>query len=403
MKPKGLLGAQYLLPIGALLVFVLIGFALRSVLLTLGVAFVLAYMLNPPVNYLQALRMKRSVAALVVLATFMSLTLFAIFAGLPGLVREVLEASAEASTRIPAQLESLKQTASTFLFDRFHVRIPVSIGEIGGKFSTELRNLIPNPSDIAGAFSQTMAILAAALGSLIVPLFAYYLLVDFNVIVRGLRKLIPRRIAPPVESLAIEIDAVLSQYVRGQAVKSFILAALYAIGFRLVDIRLAIPLGVMTGILAFVPYVGVLVGTALAVLMALLDWQSANHLIGVLAVVAIIILIDTFYITPKVIGDRAPLKPLEVLLAMIGSVTLVGMVGILFAVPIGAVTKILLRRIGNSYVDSRFYQYIPGIEPEVETTNTAAEPATIPPTAQSATDMPPKQSLFGRFTSIFRA
>ena len=403
MNPKGLLSAQYLMPIGTLLFFGVIGFALRNVLPTLGVAFVLAYMLNPPVNYLQALRMKRSVAALVVLVTFISLTLFAMFAGLPGLVREVLEASAEASTRVPAQLESLKQTANTFLFDRFHVRIPVSIGDIGGKFGTELRNLIPNPSDIAGAFSHTMEILAAALGSLIVPLFAYYLLVDFNVIVRRLRKLLPRRIAPSAESLAIEIDAVLSQYVRGQAIKSLILAALYTIGFRLIDIRLAIPLGVMTGILAFVPYVGVLVGTALALLMALLDWQSPSHLLGVLAVVVVISVIDTFYITPKVIGDRAPLKPLEVLLAMIGSVTLIGMVGILFAVPIGAVTKILLRRIGNSYVRSRFYQHIPVLEQEDDATNAAVLFSMIPPAPQPVVATPSKQSLIQRFTSIFRA
>src|SRR6476469_3860661 len=134
------------------------------------------------------------------------------------------------------------------------------------------------------ALLGTLGYVGVALSALIVPVFALYLLIDFDRIVNRVEQLIPRRWSPGISSVARDIHKTLSGYVRGQLTANVVLAALYATGLRVVDIRLAVPIGVLTGMLAFVPYVGFMMGLLLALSMAILDWQSAGTVLGVIAV-----------------------------------------------------------------------------------------------------------------------
>lgn len=360
-----------LLPIVALLLIVGCGFALRSVLVALVIAFVVAYLLNPTVHYLHALRMPRRVGAFLVLGGFIGLLLVLIFAILPGVAEEIVEASA----RLPAQFDAFRKNSGEWLWTRFHVKLPGNVDELTAKFGNELRSLVPNSSDVAGAFRKALDSAWAAFSSFIVLIFAFYLLADFDGIVRYARKLIPRHMSRGIEGLVIEIDGVISRYVRGQAVRSILLALLYAVGLRIAGTSHAIPLGIMIGILTFIPYVGLLIGSLLVLFMTLLDWQSLQHFGAVIAVMTVILAADSQLITPGIIGTSAPLKSLEVLLAMIGAVSLFGPVGVIVAVPIGAVIKILLRRIVGVYWKSGFYLGI---------TEPPPPPASVRPAEQNA-------------------
>src|SRR4029079_18161271 len=136
---------------------------------------------------------------------------------------------------------------------------------------------------------------------------------------------------------------------------NIVLAALYATGLRMVDIRLAVPIGVVTGMLAFVPYVGFAMGLLLAMSMAILDWQGPGTLIGVVAVMVGVQVIDAMVITPRIVGRSVGLAPLEVILTMMAAGSLFGFLGVLLAVPLGAVAKILVQRAVKAYLASDFY------------------------------------------------
>jgi predicted PurR-regulated permease PerM len=200
-----------------------------------------------------------------------------------------------------------------------------------------------------------VGVIFVVLGTLIIPIFALYLLGDFNRIVARAALLVPRRYAPQVTAVVGEIHVTLGRYVRGQLITNLVLATLYAGGLALTGIRLAVPIGVLTGLLAFIPYVGLATGTLLAVLMALLDWHSSGQLAAVVVVMATVGLLDSMVITPRIVGGSVGLKPLEVLLTMMASATLFGFLGVLLAVPIGAVLKILLHRAVEAYLGSAYY------------------------------------------------
>src|SRR5258708_21196016 len=126
-------------------------------------------------------------------------------------------------------------------------------------------------------------------------------------------------------------------------------------GLRFVDIRLAVAIGVLTGMLAFVPYLGFGCGLLVALSMATLDWQGPGRLLGVLAVMLGVQVLDGLVVTPRIVGRSVGLAPLEVLLTMMAAGTLFGFLGVLLAVPPAALVKILVQRVVKAYLGSDFY------------------------------------------------
>jgi predicted PurR-regulated permease PerM len=168
-------------------------------------------------------------------------------------------------------------------------------------------------------------------------------------------QLVPRRWYPQVAEVGRQVHRTLGGYVRGQLTANIVLGALYAIGLRIIGIRLAVPIGVLTGMLAFVPYIGFGCGLVLAVSMATLDWQGPVRALAVLAVMLGVQVLDGLVVTPRIVGRSVGLAPLEVLLTMMAAGTLFGFLGVLLAVPLGAVVKILVQRALKAYLRSRFY------------------------------------------------
>jgi predicted PurR-regulated permease PerM len=210
-------------------------------------------------------------------------------------------------------------------------------------------------SAATGALFGTLSAVGAVLSALIIPVFALYLLMDFDRIVERTGQLVPRRLYPQAADMAHQIHKTLGGYVRGQLTANIVLGALYATGLRIVGVRLAVPIGVMTGMVAFVPYIGFSCGLTLAVSMATLDWQGPGRLLGVLAVMLGVQVLDGLVITPRIVGRSVGLAPLEVLLTMMTAGTLFGFLGVLLAVPLGAVVKILVQRLVKAYLRSQFY------------------------------------------------
>jgi predicted PurR-regulated permease PerM len=384
-------------------------YLLRGVLVSFFLAFLIAYALDPIVDRLERIKVPRSAAAPLVIVALIAGIITLLITGLPA----VGEQFADASKRLPAQLESLHVRLDGMLWDQFHYRMPATASDLLARYGEQIKEAIPSASQLRSAAGDTIQSVFVVLGFLIVPVFAIYLLTDFNRMIDRGAVLVPRRWAPGVNKIVGEVHHTLGKYVRGQLICCLILAVLYGTALRIVGVRLAIPIGVLTGLLAFVPYVGLALGIALSMTMALLDWHGGGQLIAVLAVMGGVGLLDSMIITPRIVGGSVGLKPLEVLFTMAAAATLFGFLGVLLAVPLGAVLKILLRHATEAYMASGFYRQppphhaldgvtihgddrvsmpelrtpIPSLPPQLrDATETPAPPATSPPATSRSTE-----------------
>jgi predicted PurR-regulated permease PerM len=265
-----------------------------------------------------------------------------------------------AATDLPSELQALEARIEPWFWGTFHLKLPHSMSELSRVFGDKAQAEFPSMLSAAAlALFGTLSYFAVVFSALIVPFFALYLLIDFDRIVSRLADLVPRRWVGPVTDVARQIHRTLGGYVRGQLTANIVLGALYATGLRVVDIRLAVPIGVATGMLAFVPYVGFFSGLGLALTMAVLDWHGLGTVVGVVAVMAFVQILDGTFITPRIVGRSVGLTPLEVLVAMMATASLFGFLGVLLAVPLGAVMKILAQRGLRAYLSSDFYRLRP--------------------------------------------
>ena len=367
-----------------LVVVLVLGLAylLRGVLVPLFLAFLLAYALDPFVDRLEAMRVPRPLGAILVMLGIAGIVTTVLIYAIPLFVDEVRDAS----SAIPEQIHALQSRIEPWFATSLHVKLPHTIADLEKAATERLQS--------GGAYENartflfgTIGYVGVALSALIVPVFALYLLIDFDRIVARVGQLVPRRWSSPIGDVARQIHKTLSGYVRGQLTANIVLAALYATGLRMVDIRLAVLIGVFTGMLAFVPYVGFAVGLLLAMSMAILDWQGPGTLVGVVAVMVGVQIIDAMVITPRIVGRSVGLAPLEVILTMMAAGSLFGFLGVLLAVPLGAVAKILVQRAVKAYLASEFYNRA-GARAELALATVSSPPTPIrsePPPRVAAT------------------
>jgi predicted PurR-regulated permease PerM len=153
-----------------------------------------------------------------------------------------------------------------------------------------------------------------------------------------------------------ECDAVLGQYLRGQMLVMLVLAVFYTMGLALFGLELALPIGVFTGLAVFVPYLGFGLGLLLALVAGLLQFVSLKALVMVGVVFGLGQMVESFFLTPRLVGERIGLHPLAVIFALLAFGQVLGFVGVLVALPASAVLLVALRRVRDGYLRSALYQ-----------------------------------------------
>ncbi|MFZ5638277.1 MAG: AI-2E family transporter [Pseudomonadota bacterium] len=189
----------------------------------------------------------------------------------------------------------------------------------------------------------------------LIPFLTFFFLRDWDLLVRRVGGLVPRDRLETVTTLAKESDAVLGSFLRGQFMVMLAMGVFYAVGLWGVGLEVGILIGVLAGLLTFIPYIGpttVLVGGSIAALVQFGDWQ---HLVGVLAVWGTGQLLESYVLTPKLVGDRVGLGPVTVVFAVMAGGTLFGFLGMLLALPVASVANVLIRHLHGRYTASRFY------------------------------------------------
>jgi predicted PurR-regulated permease PerM len=197
----------------------------------------------------------------------------------------------------------------------------------------------------------------AVVGNLVlVPVVLFYLLLDWRRVVRHVEALVPLPMRSVYDQFIVECDQVLGQYLRGQLSVMALLAVYYSLALWAFGLELALPIGVFTGLAVFVPYLGFGVGLVLAALAGFLQFPPSEALLMVGVVYGLGQVIESFVLTPRLVGERIGLHPLHVIFALMAFGELFGFVGVLVALPVSAVLLVAIRRLQAQYQASRLYR-----------------------------------------------
>jgi predicted PurR-regulated permease PerM len=191
---------------------------------------------------------------------------------------------------------------------------------------------------------------------IVVPVAFFYLLRDWHVMIERIRELLPRSLEPIVSRLARESDETLSAFVRGQLSVMLVLGALYAIALWAVGLDIGPLIGLIAGLISFVPYLGAILGVLAGVTAALVEYHDWLHVLLVLVVFVVGHLIESYVLVPRMVGEKIGLHPLAVIFAILAGGELFGFLGVLLALPIASVIMVVLRYVHERYRDSALYR-----------------------------------------------
>jgi predicted PurR-regulated permease PerM len=199
------------------------------------------------------------------------------------------------------------------------------------------------------------AVLGMVANLLLIPIVLFYLLMDWHSLIKRLSHFIPRRFVKSVANAVEEVDDILAQYLRGQILVMIVLAVYYSVALSIARFDLALPVGIITGFLVFIPYLGYGLGLVLALIGAILQFDGFSGLMSVAIIYGIGQMLESFYLTPRLVGERIGLHPLTVIFALMAFGQLFGFIGILIALPASAVISVAVKHIRTSYLNSPFY------------------------------------------------
>ena len=314
-------------------------YLLAPVLTPFVASALLAYVGDPLADRLQKLKLPRSLAvAAVFILTFLVLALLVLLVG--PLISAQVGALLDALPGIIAKVEEVWLPNIAGMLD-------LETGEdVGlGAFVAEYGDMASTwGTTVLGGLAQSGgAVVAALLSLFLVPIITFYLLRDWDVILQRFAALIPTEQRETVIGLARETDEVLGGFLRGQLLVMLALAVLYSVGLGLVGLEFAIAIGVVSGLVSFVPYLGLVFGIGLAGITVALEPDPLWKLVGVVATFSIAQFLEGSVLTPKLVGDRIGLHPVVIIFAVAAGGQLFGFFGILLAVPVAAVLSVLVR------------------------------------------------------------
>jgi len=261
--------------------------------------------------------------------------------------------------QLPAWLTHLQNNLQPYI-DKLALKIDLAQTRelIQTKISQQLSenaNTLIN-SSLSALLASTQSILSGLVNFLLIIFVMFYLLTEWDHFLEKIQHIVPRKSLETTNTIAREIDELLSQYLRGQLIVIIYLAIYYCVALSILDITGALALGLFTGIAVFIPYIGFALGFILALLSAILQAESAVPIIGVLIIFGLGQLIESLFLTPKFVGERIGLHPVLVVFALILFGSWFGFFGILLALPLSAILLVLTRHGFERYQQSSWYR-----------------------------------------------
>ncbi|OGT36930.1 MAG: hypothetical protein A3F11_09130 [Gammaproteobacteria bacterium RIFCSPHIGHO2_12_FULL_37_14] len=325
------------------LIFIALLYLLSPILTPFLLGALLAYLVQPVVKRLEKWKLPHLFSVTLIFLILLSLILFAIIMLIPLINKQIILLA----EFIPQVIDWLQNSVMPWLSEFINIK---AIKPTLTSSTLSKTGLVFNV-----VLSSGYALVGWVVNLVLTPVITFYLLCDWNRFVAGLRHLLPRTIEPTVVKLVRECDEVLGAFFRGQLLVMLGLCLIYGIGLSLIGLRVGLMLGIIGGILSIVPYLGsifVLISASISALVQFGYWQAVFWVWGVFLIGQII---ESYILTPYLIGGRIGLHPVAVIFAIMAGGTLFGFFGVLLALPLAAVLMVLIRFANKQYYHSKFY------------------------------------------------
>src|SRR5471030_2928450 len=327
------------------LAFLLLLITLGPVLTPFLAAAIIAYALNPGVDRLDRLHLgrydvPRALAVFIVVMLFFGAIAALVLIVVPVLHTELPMMQAQ----IPAFLAKLNDAIGPRLRDLgIHVQLD----------SAGIKSILTQQMATSGEEIWSAVLASARVGG--IPVVLFYVLLDWHAMLARIAGAVPRRWIGRTMAMANEVDTLLAQYLRGQLLVMLVLAIYYSAALSIAGFDVALPVGIITGLLVFIPYLGFGLGLALALIAAVLQFSDWSGLISVAIIYGIGQVMEGFVLTPRLVGERIGLNPLAVIFALLAFGQLFGFVGVLLALPASAILMVAFKHLRRHYLSSSFY------------------------------------------------
>jgi len=347
--------------IAALAATVLLLFALRGILLPFVAGFALAYLLDPLADKLQRIGLGRLGASLLILVLFVLIFIVTLVILVPFAAQQV-GAFVE---RLPAYVARLQQLGSEQLgplIRRLGIEdaLPATPPSVGNLISQGIAWIT---TFLQGLWSGGQALIGIFSLLVVTPVVAFYMLVDWDRMVRTVDSWMPMRHRETIRAIARDIDHAIAGFVRGQAMVCLILGTFYAVGLSIIGLNFGALIGMTSGLLSFIPYVGSLTGLILSVGVAIVQfWPDWTMIVATLGIFVFGQFVEGNILSPKLVGDSIGLHPVWLMFALLAFGALFGFVGLLLAVPLAAAMGVIARFALKQYLSSPLYR---GTEPVI--------------------------------------
>jgi predicted PurR-regulated permease PerM len=332
--------------------------ALDTIAITALISLLAAYLLSPAATRLERLGLPRSLASLLVILGCFAVILALVFITLPAVLGEL----AAFARKAPDYISRIIAYSIRVLGD-LNIAPPDSWMELlnmlkrhATDWNKELLNIGKKLAELAGGvFKSSLSLLLILFQALLIPVLTYYFLASFHTMSAKAEELIPSYAHDAVIRKVGEIDRIVSGFVRGQFTVCLCLAFLYTAGFLWIGIDLAIVIGVVSGLLFIIPYVGTAFGLVFGSLMAFAAYGDLAHPLYVVCWIGVVQTFEGYVLTPRIVGHAVGLHPVVYILALMTGAKLLGLVGMLIAVPVAAIIKVLLVSAVERYKQSEIY------------------------------------------------
>ncbi len=351
-------GTEKWLVFGAIIVSGWLIYLLAPVLTPFMISALLAYLGDPIVDRLQKIRIKRfyisrTIAVMIVFCCMVIIALVMVVILVP-LIEDQINSFVSG---FPEFITWLQQT----VVPRVESFLGIETGSINLDIIKQtVINNWQNIGNVAGNIVMKITysgqiVFAWLAYLLLIPVVTFYLLRDWDDLIKKIHGLIPRTKLSLVTGLVKDCDSVLSEFMRGQLLVMIALGIIYTFGLWLIGLESALLIGMLAGAVSFVPYLGFIVGAGTAVIAVLAQYGEWIYLVYVLAVFIIGQIMESIVLSPWLVGDRIGLHPVAVIFAVMAGGQLFGFFGVLVALPAAAVIVVLMRYLHSRYIESEFY------------------------------------------------
>jgi putative permease len=317
------------------------------------IAFIFAYLLHPLIdNNAKKFHLPRSIVVLGIFIVFISSFVVGLMLLLPMIYRQI----AAFIVKIPAYKDNFQEGVTYML-----AKVDKVDPDIANKITDSLQTLINSAFSIIAAaannvWGYTLATINFFAIIALVPIILYYFLRDWPKMVNSVESILPMKGKSKIGEIFSGINGLLSAYIRGQFNICILLSVYYVLGLSFIGLDLALLLGLLAGFMVIIPFIGTFISLSLALISCYFAYGWGAQLLYVLILFAVGYISESYFLTPKIIGDRIGLHPVWIIFAVFAAGSVFGFVGIIFAIPLAGIIKLLLSYIIDYYKSSKIYK-----------------------------------------------